>query len=62
MTGVTCFDELACLESRTNAYEVYKRLIGPNGADVSSLTLRPVAYVEEETDSETSLVGPGGRN
>ena len=36
-------------------------MIGPNGADVFALTLRPVAYVEEGTDSEISLVGPGGR-
>ena len=42
-----------------NAHEVYRRLIGPNGADVSALTLRPIAYVEEGTDSEISLVDLG---
>ena len=28
-----------------NEHEVYRRLIGPNGADVFALTLRPVAYM-----------------
>ena len=50
-----------CVLNLANAHEVSRRLIGPNGADVSALTLRPVAYVEEGTDSEISLVGPGGR-